>query len=264
MKKSTKPRSVHNAPSPVNKLIFKKIRNTLCDVDLISLREPSSLEELKRFGVEGPEMLVTADPAFHLTAASPEESALLVSRAGIPAGRRYCGIALRPWKKADKDMEKAVAMVADYIKKTYDMEILLIPMQQSKDLQTAENVLHAMTEQGYILYDPATPSQLMGIVGGAEFILGMRLHILIYAAKMGTPVIGLTYDPKVEATMRYIGQKFIEPVSHINPLTLCRQVDTLMQTKDTLIKELEAVGEDAKVKALTNTRLALELLDTAR
>jgi len=242
----------------------KKIRNTLCDVDLITLREPSSLEELKRFGVEGPDMLVTADPAFHLTAASPEESALLVSRAGIPAGRRYCGIALRPWKKADKDMEKAVAMVADYIKKTYDMEILLIPMQQSKDLQTAENVLHAMTEQGYILYDPATPSQLMGIVGGAEFILGMRLHILIYAAKMGTPVIGLTYDPKVEATMRYIGQKFIEPVSHINPLTLCRQVDTLMQTKDTLIKELEAVGEDAKVKALTNTRLALELLDTAR
>ena len=242
----------------------KKIRTVLNEVDLITLREPSSLEELKRFGVNKPRILVTADPAFHLVAASPEESAYLVSKTGLPKGRKYCGIALRPWKKADKDMEKTVALVADYIKQTYDMEVLLIPMQQSKDIPTARNVLGFMKEKGYLLEEHATPSQLLGIVGGAEFILGMRLHILIYAAKMGTPVIGLTYDPKVEATMRYIGQEFIEPVENINPITLCRYVDEIMKNPEALNQELMTVGEDAKAKALENTRLALELLESGK
>lgn len=242
----------------------KKICAVLNQVDLITLREPSSLEELKRFGVTKPRILVTADPAFHLVAASPEESAYLVGRTGLPEGRKYCGIALRPWKKADKDMEKTVALVADYIKQTYDMEVLLIPMQQSKDIPTARNVLGFMKEKGYLLEEHATPSQLLGIVGGAEFILGMRLHILIYAAKMGTPVIGLTYDPKVEATMRYIGQEFIEPVENINPITLCRYVDEIMKNSETLTQELIAIGEDAKAKALENTRLALELLENGK
>ncbi|MEE1014368.1 MAG: polysaccharide pyruvyl transferase CsaB, partial [Clostridia bacterium] len=95
-------------------------------------------------------------------------------------------------------------------------------------------------------------------------ILGMRLHILIYAAKMGTPVIGLTYDPKVEATMRYIGQEFIEPVESINPITLCRYVDEIMKNPEALTQELMAMGEDAKAKALENTRLALELLESGK
>ncbi len=240
----------------------KKIRKVLNDVDLITLRDPSSLEELARFGVDGPKMLVTADPAFHLVAANPEESAVLVSRTGLPAGRKYCGIALRPWKKADKDMEKNIAMVADYIKKTYDMEVLLIPMQHSKDMATMQETLNAMETEGYLLQDPTTPSQLMGIVGGAEFILGMRLHILIYAAKMGTPVIGLTYDPKVEATMQYIGQEFITPAERINPITLCRYVDTIMSTHPALTENLTEISKTAKEKALTNTAMALELLDS--
>ncbi|MBR5152441.1 MAG: polysaccharide pyruvyl transferase CsaB [Clostridia bacterium] len=240
----------------------KRIRDVLNQVDLITLRDPSSLEELKRFDVNSPRVLVTADPAFHLTAASPEESALLVSRTGLPEGKPYCCIALRPWKNADKDMEKVVAMVADYIKQSYDMEILLVPMQQNKDMATAEAVLASMKEPGYLLRDAASPSQLMGIVGGAELILGMRLHILIYAAKMGTPVIGLTYDPKVESIMQYIGQTLIEPVAHINPLTLCRKVDTVMSTKETIEQELETVAQGAREKALTNTKLALELLDS--
>lgn len=240
----------------------KKIRKVLNQVDLITLRDPSSLEELARFGVEGPKMLVTADPAFHLVAANPEESAVLVSRTGLPDGKKYCGIALRPWKKADKDMEKNIAMVADYIKKTYDMEVLLIPMQHSKDMATMQATRNAMETEGYLLKDPTTPSQLMGIVGGAEFILGMRLHILIYAAKMGTPVIGLTYDPKVEATMQYIGQDFIAPAERINPITLCRYVDTIMNTHESLTESLTDISKTAKEKALTNTAMALELLDS--
>lgn len=241
---------------------YPLIRRTLNKVDLITLREPSSLEELQRFGVTNPNITVTADPAFHLVAANPEESAHLVAKTGLPSDKKYCVIALRPWKKADKDMEASVASVADYIKQTYGIEVLLVPMQQSRDTATAQRTLDAMREKGYLLTEHATPSQLLGIVGGAEFILGMRLHILIYAAKMGTPVIGLTYDPKVEATMHYIGQEFIQPVDSVNPITLCSYVDTIMETRRELTTQLQTAGEDARQKALQNTKLLLELLDS--
>ena len=79
---------------------------------------------------------------------------------------------------------------------------------------------------------------------------------------MGTPVIGLTYDPKVEAMMQYIGQDLIQSVDAINPITLCRYVDKIIASRDTLTKQLQAVGEESRQRALENTRLLLELLDT--
>ena len=241
----------------------KKIRKVLSAVDLITLREPSSLAELKRFGVDGPEIRVTADPAFNLVAASPEESAMLVEKTGLPAGKPYCGIAIRPWRYADRDLEKTVAQVADYIRQKHGIEVLFIPMQEARDLPVSRKTLDLMQERGYLLEGHPTPSQLLGVVGGAQFILGMRLHTLIYAAKMGTPVIGLTYDPKVEATMRYIGQEFTEPVEHVNPITICRYVDRIVAEHDTLTAALKSAGQESENKAIENTRLALELLDQA-
>lgn len=242
---------------------YGRIQKVLNRVDLITLREPSSLEELRRFGVTEPEILVTADPAFSLVPAGSEETAALVEKAGIPKGKPYCGIALRPWKYADPDMEKVIASVADFVRRKYQIEVLFIPMQESRDLPIAQKTLSYMKETGYLLKNSPTPSQLLGVVGGAEFILGMRLHTLIYAARMGTPVIGLTYDPKVEATMRYIGQEFTESAKRVNPLTLQRYIDEIMKNHDRLCEELKAAGAQSGAKAAENTELALALLERA-
>ena len=39
--------------------------------------------------------------------------------------------------------------------------------------------------------------KIMGMVGCADFVLCMRLHTLIFAARMHVPTLGLVYDPKV-------------------------------------------------------------------
>ena len=240
----------------------KKITDALNKADIITLREPDSMKELKSFGVDKPEILITADPAFTLAAASPSEADKLVRQTGLPKGKKYCAISIRPWKNADADMLKTTAYTADYIKDKYGIEVLFIPMQESKDLGISEKAMSLMKNKGYILMGHPTPSQLIGIVGGAEFIIGMRLHILIYAAKMGTPVIGLTYDPKVDSTMKYLGQDFTEPVTDMNPLTLCRFIDEILATHSDLAKELKAAGIESEKKAEINTQKALELLDS--
>lgn len=248
-----------NGIGPVNhQNNYGIIRNVLNKVDLITLREPSSKDELEKFGVTDPEIRVTADPAFTLT---PEDCSSVLKKAGVPEGRPYCGIALRPWKYADKNLEKHIAEAADYIKKTYDMEILFIPMQESADLSTSQKVMALMKQTGYIVEGSPTPAQLLSLVGGAEFVIGMRLHTLIYAAKMGTPVIGLTYDPKVDATMSYLGQNRVEAVKSINPLTLQRYIDEIIGDRDKLREQLIISGKESEQKAIENTELALSLLD---
>lgn len=240
---------------------YKKVASVLNQVDLITLREPSSLEELKRFGVDQPPCIVTADPAFNLVAASPEEATILIEKAGLPSGASYFGIAVREWKHAHGDMVKIIAELADYVKETYGVEPLFIPMQESQDTAIAEACIAAMKQKGYLLQGGTTPSQLLGVVGQAKFIIGMRLHVLIYAAKMGTPVIGLSYDPKVDAVMQAMGQTMSTPVDSLNPITLRRYTETLMSKREEMAIELQKVGEEAKEKAAENTRLALELLD---
>ena len=40
-----------------------------------------------------------------------------------------------------------------------------------------------------------------------QLVVSMRLHTLIFASSVGTPLVALSYDPKDTGFMRYIGQK---------------------------------------------------------
>ncbi len=242
---------------------YKFIEKVLNRVDLITLREPSSLEELRKFGVTAPEIRVTADPVFTLSAAEDIATAELLKKAGVSPGKRYCVISLRPWKEADRTLETVVAQTADYIRSQYDMEVVFVPMQEVRDLPIAERTVKQMKYPGNILRGNYPSTKLMALVKNAEFVMGMRLHILIYAARVGTPVIGLTYDPKVDATMDYLNQRLTLSAKHPNPLTLRRYIDEIISSQEKIRGELTQAGITLQKKAAENVTLALSLLDRA-
>ena len=68
------------------------------NVDVITLREPDSLGELRLMGVTKPRVLLTADPALTLRRAVDDETDSVLLRAGIPPHGRYLCFALRQWK----------------------------------------------------------------------------------------------------------------------------------------------------------------------
>lgn len=242
---------------------YKVIEKVLNKVDLITLREPSSLEELQKFGVTKPEIRVTADPVFTLSPDQDAAAAELLKKAGVAPGKRYCVISLRSWREADRNLEDVVAEVADYVRLRYDMETIFVPMQEGRDLPIAERTVKAMKYPGNILRGKYPSTKLMALVSRAEFVLGMRLHILIYAARVGTPVIGLTYDPKVDATMDYLNQRLTLSAKNPNPLTLRRYIDEIMTEQGKIRNELTGVGAALQEKAKENVSLALSLLDRA-
>ncbi len=50
-----------------------------------------------------------------------------------------------------------------------------------------------------VLMEGLSPSEILGMIGQASFVLGMRLHALIFADRMGVPRRGIGQSPKITA-----------------------------------------------------------------
>ena len=48
------------------------------------------------------------------------------------------------------------------------------------------------------------PAAMMRETANCDVLVGMRLHSLIYAAAQGVPMVGISYDPKVDVFLKQI------------------------------------------------------------
>jgi polysaccharide pyruvyl transferase CsaB len=92
----------------------------------------------------------------------------------------------------------------------HDRQVLWLPFHRSQD----DPLLQRLQQQG--LMPPALlrrsrqleaqlPSEAMAVFRSAGLVVAMRLHALILAALSGSPVVALSYDPKVQACASEFG-----------------------------------------------------------
>lgn len=179
-----------------NRFLVKLVVNS---VDLITLREEYSKNDLVEIGVTKPHMFVTADAAFTIKSIDDNEARRLMIAEGIPMDKEIIGVSVRNWNKA-KDGEKYIKELAKALDNLSreDKTVLLIPMQLPKDLDISKRLIGEMNEKAYILNKEYNPAQIVGIIGQVQLIFSMRLHTLLFAAVKRVPMIGIIYDPKVE------------------------------------------------------------------
>jgi L-malate glycosyltransferase len=58
-------------------------------------------------------------------------------------------------------------------------------------------------------------------------VVGMRLHSLIFATVGGAPVIGISYDIKVDSFIRDIGSAACLPLNQLSANMLKEQIDLI-------------------------------------
>ena len=173
--------------------------------DVITLRENDSLAELEALGVSGPEILLTADPSLTLRQHDEAMTEGVLRAAGLdPAGARYVGFLLRPWPGFEKKAPE-FARTADELSRQ-GLTPVFLSIDRSLDGPAASLVLRQMKEKALQLNGDFTGEELSDLLSCMETVVSMRLHGLIFAAGRGTPLVGVVYDPKVRAFLRYIGQ----------------------------------------------------------
>ena len=194
-------------------------------VDVITLREPDSREELMSMGVTEPEILLTADPALTLRPAGNDVVDSVLLRAGIPPRGRYLCFALRQWS-GFAERASLFGQTARYAYETYGLTPVFVSVEKGPD--SAANRMAAQGLDGiphYFLDNAGGAGAIIGALSRMEAVVSMRLHALIFAAGQGIPLAGVVYDPKVSAFLRYIGQEVFTSLNALTAENLKSMVD---------------------------------------
>ena len=141
----------------------KKTLNS--SVDVITLREPDSVEELGRFGVTEPEIVLAADPALTLRAAPRAEVEKSLAAAGLPEGTRCAGFALRHWQ-GFSEKAPAIAACARYLYEKHGLTPVFIPINHKSDIDAGREAAAQLEGVPYVLLPGTLPSGLaIGVLG---------------------------------------------------------------------------------------------------
>ncbi|MEG2213162.1 MAG: polysaccharide pyruvyl transferase family protein, partial [Clostridiales bacterium] len=66
---------------------------------------------------------------------------------------------------------------------------------------------------------------LIAMLGAMEAVVAMRLHALILATSGGTPVVGISYDVKVDSFIKDIGSTACIELEQLTVTGLCAEID---------------------------------------
>ncbi len=240
-----------------NRLLTKMILN---HVNLITLRDEDSKSYLEKMNIKNKNIVVTADPVFTLDVASKDIIDNIFIKESIPTEKKFIGISIRPWKKADNLVE-VISKVIDYITKKYNVNIILIPMHYPEDLDISNSVLAKVDKSScFVIKNQYAVEEIMGITKELDMIVAMRLHSLIYAATQEIPMVGLVYDPKVEGILYSLEMNHMSNVENLDYDHLIGNIDYVWNNKEKLRDILKRGDEELKSRALSNVSMAMELL----
>ena len=246
---------------PVTRESHRKLaaRVLNANVDVITLREPDSLEELRAMGVTKPEILLTADPALTLPQAGEDETDSVLLRAGIPPHGKYICFALRKWRGFEEKAPLFTA-AAQYAYDTYGLTPVFVAVEKHLDPGAGQLAARGLKAPHYFLNDAGTSGTIIGALSRMEAVVSMRLHALIFAAGQGIPLAGVVYDPKVSAFLRYIGQELFTDLDALTEENLREMIDRCVAQAEHPEAQAAAVQrlQDMERK---NVEVARRLLD---
>ncbi|MCX7615290.1 MAG: polysaccharide pyruvyl transferase CsaB [Clostridiales bacterium] len=243
---------------PVFKEANRKIASYVLNrsVDIITLREDTSLEELKSLGVNRPKISLAADSAINLAQADADETDAYFDQEGIPKDGHYICFALREWKNLDRSSE--IAKAADYAYEKYGLVPVFLAAEFPKDIAPAERVAEKMKAPHYVLRKPRTVEVTIAILRRMDLVCAMRLHALVFSASAEIPVIAMSYDVKVSGFMKYIGSDLCLSFETLEADKLCNLIDRALsgdfggkvKNSSKMLREREKINEQAAKELL--------------
>ncbi|MBB5214177.1 polysaccharide pyruvyl transferase family protein [Parapusillimonas granuli] len=244
------------------------VRAALTPAALITVRDRQGHRLLEEVGLQR-EIRVTADPALLMRAQALPKDALM--REGLDMPRRRIGFSVRepgpaaPGISADH-YHHLLASAADFMVQRLDADVVFIPLERDHlDLQHSHAVVAQMqcAQRATVLKGEYSPGQIMTIIGGFEFCVGMRLHFLIFSALQGVPFVALPYASKVTGLLQELGMD-TPPMDNVNSGKLLASIDHCWDYRaniKSLIRERLPALQD---RARENNRLLIALLERLR
>lgn len=260
--------------------------------DLITVRDEFSRDLLESIGVSKSHIYLTVDPAFALKATSSEQGIEILKEIGIEGENSLVGIApfgpafrgiksllsakyqvkFHIWKQEGKEKYnkhiRIMAEACDYIVEEYRSKLLFLAQDvswQGLDDRIAEDIISLMKNKNFavrINSDDYPPSVIKWLMGKMEFVMGGRMHTLILASGISTPVLGICFEQKIKSFGSIISQQeyFVDVEKIVEVEDLLFLIDRLWLNREKVRNELDLKMKDLRSMNKSNVLLLGSLL----
>jgi polysaccharide pyruvyl transferase CsaB len=234
----------------IGKFLTRKILNK---VDIITVRDKNSLEILKELKIEKPEIFLTADLGLLLKEAEEKKIEEIFKKENISQNSPLLGIVIRPWKELK--IEEIVKFLKIFKKEYKNWEVVLIPFQYGEDYSLLKKIKKEIPEV-QIIKNEYLPEEILGIIKKMNFLIGMRLHSLIFASIENVPFIGIIYDKKVEEFLKEVEVEGIN-LEELNSEKIFMLVKEKLGKIEEIKKNLKIKTEILKKRAEENLKFLI-------
>lgn len=190
-------------------------------VNKVTVREPLARESMLAFGGEAPEVFI--DPAVTISPTQPQIVETYLERLGVDLSKPLFAICPHIFQPAygyhihhyEKFSHEAIdrhhhllARSADYL--SANGQALFVPFNTENpddDRITNRLVKSLMVEerQTFQIQEQLSPQFIAGILRRCELAIAVRFHAAVLASAMHTPLVAISYGPKIEGYMHHIG-----------------------------------------------------------
>ncbi|MDU4697738.1 MAG: polysaccharide pyruvyl transferase CsaB [Paenibacillus sp.] len=254
---------------PVNRKLFRPlIASVFRRCDYISVRDTESASLLRDMGLRGKDAVqVVPDPVMGLT---------LRENAGGSEGNGdigesttselpVVGVSVRFWNEARTELTQ-LAEGLSLLCRRKPVHIRFLPFHLPSDVEASRFVMERLgnvAERGCtVSIAPETehPQDMLREVSRCSLLVGMRLHSLIYAASQNVPLLGVSYDPKIDHFLGRIGSVPVGTAEELDPRILAAEGERLLQESGTWRKSHAAQIAELKREARVPARRIVEFL----
>lgn len=236
---------------PVNrKPFFSLIKHAFDRCKYVSVRDQESADLLAVMGYTK-SVEVVPDPVMGLPLR--EQDAAAGSRAASDGGKPVVGVSVRFWKE-DRSELAAIAQTLDRIRASRDVEIRFLPFHLPADEQASQEVIERMEgadrhSSVHIVKGTEHPQDMLREVSGCDLLIGMRLHSLIYAASQYVPMIGVSYDPKIDQFLNRLELAASASVDHYDAAFVAAEAIRLLDGKEAWVASKRSLIDRLKQEA---------------
>ncbi len=201
----------------------------------------------------------TADPVFLF---APGETPLNLSAEGLDASDPLVVVSVRRWRGADHTAA-VIATAVDRLAQAYDARVAFLPLGGASDAETSTAVIRRCRSSPVLLPNYSLP-QAAQVIARSRFVVGMRLHALIIAARLGVPFTAVPYDPKVNGLLDelcYPLEPLFVPGERVPPSAEVEQrIDAAWSRRDELAAHLRSIAPEIERLAERNFDVLDELI----
>ncbi|WP_415782719.1 polysaccharide pyruvyl transferase family protein, partial [Cohnella lubricantis] len=140
------------------------------------------------------------------------------------------GVSVRFWRGDRADLDRAAAALAALAGRR-SVRLRMLPFHHGSDEDASRYVMERLGRLGaQAELAPAheAPQAMLREVDRCALMFGMRLHSLIYAANREVPLLGLSYDPKIDQFLGRLGEQPIGTTEALDPEAFAERAASLL------------------------------------